>query len=392
MQLTIKTIQQKSFTVEAEPSHTIAQVKQAIEASQGFAVAHQKLIYSGKILADDATVEGSKISETQFLVVMVTKPKTAHTLAPTIPAPAPVAVPAPAPAPVAASIPATPAPVAVPATPAPPVVPVPASAELNTTFDASTLATGTAYQAAVQNLIEMGFPAEQVARAMKAAYNNPDRAAEYLMTGIPDNIEALAGPPAAGNALRPATAVAPGVAAAPVAPATGAPNDAGYVNLFEAGAAASRPATAAGAAGTTGAAGALGGADLERMNALRNSPEFAQFRQLIQAQPQLLQPMLQQLGASQPELLRAIQQNPDAFLQLLAEGAPEGMEFGDDDDMEGGAPGGAQTIQITPEENAAIERLTALGFDRNIAAQAYFACDKNEELAANYLFENGGDW
>ncbi|KAJ3101940.1 hypothetical protein HK100_004449, partial [Physocladia obscura] len=354
-----------------------------------------------KILADNVTVEGSGITESGFVVVMVTKPKAAP-VAPAASAASASATPAasvtpatPAPVVAASETPSVQAPVAESApsatASATPIASVTATA-LPTAFDASTLATGTAYQAAVQNLIEMGFPAEQVARAMKAAYNNPDRAAEYLMTGIPENIESLA--PVAPRAGAASAGTAPAAAATSAAPT---PTDGGYVNLFEAGAAAAaRPAAGApGAAAAPGAAPTA--ADLERITALTNNPDFQQFRQLVQAQPQLLQPMLQQIAQSQPELLRLIQQHPDTFLQILTGGGGAlGAEafaddYEDDDEMaEGG--GGPQTIQITPEENAAIERLTALGFDRNVAAQAYFACDKNEELAANYLFENGGDW
>eukprot|EP00439_Symbiodinium_sp_Y106_P026911 s1658_g3.t1 len=117
--------------------------------------------------------------------------------------------------------------------------------------------------------------------------------------------------------------------------------------------------------------------------------------------PEALQAMLPQIlpeiEAQDPAAAAAIRRdtqlrrNPIRYtiqgllLQMLAQQGGMGG-------MPGMGPGGGgpQVIRLSEEENAAVERLAALGFDKEMAAQAYLACDKNEELAANFLFDNAG--
>ena len=44
------------------------------------------------------------------------------------------------------------------------------------------LATGAEYERLVKEIMDMGFERERVVQALRASFNNPDRAVEYLMT------------------------------------------------------------------------------------------------------------------------------------------------------------------------------------------------------------------
>lgn len=55
-----------------------------------------------------------------------------------------------------------------------------------------------------------------------------------------------------------------------------------------------------------------------------------------------------------------------------------------------GMPGAVQ-IELSEEEAAAVARLEGMGFDHQLCLEAFLACDRNEELAANYLLEHSAD-
>lgn len=124
---------------------------------------------------------------------------------------------------------------------------------------------GDDYQQMIANIMEMGYCREMVEQALRASYNNPDRAVEYLLSGIPD-----------GNFDEPE--LDPSAAAAAAAEAISG----GERNISGGGGEIRVPAS-----------GDSDGGD--PLAFLRNQPQFHQMRQLIHQNPEFLNAVLQQV-------------------------------------------------------------------------------------------------
>lgn len=370
MIITLKNLQQETFTVDIDPSRTVKNLKDEIEKTKGkeYAADNQRLIYAGKILADDSQLKEYNIDEKKFIVVMVTKPKSAPQ--PSTGPSDPTATAAgdsdkkenkdstdsggqssssAAPSSAQTSSPSTGGSTAAAGGSAAPTASI-STAE-------SALLVGDDYNQMVQNIVDMGYEREQVEQALRASFNNPDRAVEYLINGIP--AQAL-------DAI----------------PQEGAQDDADP-----------DPAPPSSPAGN------------EPLAFLRSQPQFHQMRQIIQSNPQLLNTVLQQIGQTNPALLQLISQNQEAFVNMLNEppggASAAGSEGSGSADAPAAGRGGGRggnafedapgVIQISPQDREAIERLKALGFPEHLVIQAYFACEKNENLAANFLLSQNMD-
>lgn len=374
MQIVFKDFKKEKIPIDIEPADTVLSGKEKLASIKNCDVEQIKFVYSGKVLQNDKSFESFKVKEGDQIIFMISKAKKAPE--PVKEESAPVAQKEETTAPTADTNSSTEANAG--------------SAEPVSEFTASTFAQGSVRETAIQNIMAMGFERPQVERALRAAFNNPDRAVEYLLSGLPIQEEAAATSAVAGETVNDTTADAS--TGAPVAESTTAGGEAHSTtetqsaaavpgNLFDQAAMASE-------GGEAGAGGAAGSSD-DMMN---------QVRDILQTQPEMAEVVLQQLAASNPQIAQLIQTNPEAFLRYITEGdqqalasalgvPPEYLEAAQNEE-EGGD---SYQIQISPEENDAITRLCELGFDRNLVIQVYFACDKNEEMAANLLFNDHAD-
>ncbi|CAI9775152.1 unnamed protein product [Fraxinus pennsylvanica] len=379
MKIFVKTLKGTHFDIEVKPEDTVTNVKKTIETSQGsdvYPATQLMLIHQGKVLKDGTTLGENNVAENSFVVVMLTKNKSSSgegsttSAAPAVKVqPTSATPPTSAPTSTALHAPAA-APAPVP-TPASSPIPVPA-ADVSDAYGhaAANLVAGNNLEGTIQQILDMGggtWDRDIVVRALRAAFNNPERAVEYLYSGIPESAEV---PPTARSApsTRAANVPSQPQQAAQPAPVPSAGPNANPLDLFP--------------QGLPSMGSNVGGANT--LDFLRNSQQFQALRTMVQANPQILQPMLQELGKQNPNLMRLIQEHQADFLRLIN----EPVEGGESNILGQLAEAMPQAITVTPEEREAIERLEAMGFDRALVLEVFFACNKDEELAANYLLDH----
>lgn len=195
------------------------------------------------------------------------------------------------------------------------------------------------YSAELKTLEEMGFPKTESEAAIKAARGNVSIAIEFLYNGIPDN-------------LPPEEEVVEG--------------------------------------GSSEQGGTSPSQLVRRIASI--------IKVMCANDPSQLQNIIMNIQQSQPELIEMIKQHEDEFKAVISQPVSQDdlqafqqyrsqMNLGQE-----GVGGGGQeqrnVIKLSQTEYESIQRLKEFGFSEMEAAQAFFACDKNEEYALNFLFEN----
>ena len=203
------------------------------------------------------------------------------------------------------------------------------------------------YASSIQTLLDMGFEKSQAEAAIKAARGQISLAIDYLYSGIPEGIDD-------NDQLE----------------GEDIPQGEGEGEEGE-----------------------------ENVDPLKKTASVAKL--ICQSDPSKLTNLLQNIQQSDPELFNLIHQREEEFKNLLEQPVNQEdfrnfrifqREMGLGEGEQGGheGHGGHRGIQLnlTEEDKQAIKRLKDLGnFNEADVIQAYIACEKNEEMAANYLFE-----
>jgi len=195
MRIQIRTLKSEKYTIEIQDTETVKDIKDKIEGELDLGAANMmNLIHHGTILRNEQKVYEIGFTENDFVVLMLKKARKRSDESST--EPQQLSEPRQAPESESRSVyrldsERNSTPVVISslgwnshessATPdgvnseEPPRV-------------ANDLVLGTELAEVVSNFVAMGFSPADVRLAMNAAYNNPQRAAEYLLSGIPESV------------------------------------------------------------------------------------------------------------------------------------------------------------------------------------------------------------
>ena len=135
---------------------------------------------------------------------------------------------------------------------------------------------------------------------------------------------------------------------------------------------------------------------LQEIQQYISSPSFMELRTAAQQNPQILGQILEFLQQQNPRIYEFFKNRMGLFVQLMIGDLGQGGQGGQPGQPtpQGGQPGqpnNQNVIKLSQTDAEAIERLMGFGFEKYQCAEAYLACDKNEEWALNMLLDGQGN-
>jgi UV excision repair protein RAD23 len=331
MKIIVKSLKQISYEIDImDASMTVETFKKEIENKHSFDSKSIKLLYNGVILEDNKLLSDYKIDNEHVLMMITSKIKPINVNKEEEKKEQPVL---------------EVKPIEKKEVKEPKVIPI------------------KSYDNEITNMVEMGFTKDQATSAINAAKGNLNLAIDYLYNGIP--------------------------ASQGVNPQLNEFLDEDEEEEYEAGAILDDLLSPE----------VLSHLDLNNPD---NIKIIASVVKIITSQDSSQLPdILADIEETNPEIIEFIKKHEAKFREELEKPLNEqdiacftnlGGDIHDEGShIEGGHVEGLEHMEhpdLTNTDNEVIERLKALGFSDAECIEAYFACDKNETMAANLLFEN----
>ncbi|XP_056846129.1 ubiquitin receptor RAD23d-like [Raphanus sativus] len=372
MKIIVKSLKGDRSEIQVNPEDLVVDVKKNVEIVLGVTAAEQVLIHKGKVLKDETTLEANDVSEKSIIGVMKRKPASTGTSANLT-------------AQDHATHPSSTATETPRISGLTPVTPTEPAWDLDDGLDLNYERISESNIQLILEMVRGAWNRKVITTSLRLAYNDVDKALEYLYFGLPARLE-----------------------------------DPKTVTRDQ-----------------TQESEAHEKADLRRLlDSFRPTPEFEYILALMPSEPSIVKDFVEMAEEQDPQLFQLIQNNKAYFLRLLLEGGAGGNEMeqphhelqpeqtnepnnggdggnqvGESEETEVEQPpqklqadqtnkpnnGGGDGVNLvgesketevevaTPEDHELIEQLEALGFERGDAEVAYFACNKNVQDAADHL-------